>query len=222
MRILSWSVQKLNNPLEGSRHSLTHGETAFVKDHSQSNFRAPGWFQGWVQCGAFASQRSSPSLEVRGDVFSGVSKSRLGISWWPCLPSSSWITLQLCLRSELLPLLGERAQRAAPCTLCVVRLFVCLFFGSMSLTLFEKKRLGKELLSDLQSCPSSQLPDDCSTESSEAIMLLRRKSSLSLLFQDTGARGGCSSWECVRELPQPSFRSRSTRRASGSWPNSRS
>lgn len=131
------------------------------------------------------------------------------------LRESHWLShtpirVQACLCSG-----GQNARPTFMHSVCWPRcrlcLFVCFSGAHVSLTLFEKKRLGKELLSWSLVLPLLTAAKMIVLQNlSEAIMLLQRKSSLSPCCSRHWEVEGCSSWECVRELPQPSFRSRST------------
>ena len=102
------------------------------------------------------------------------------------------------------------------CALCADRgagsvcLFVCREHTCHSAYL-RRRDLGKDCSPDLQSRPFLTAAKMLVLRNlSEAVMLLRRKSSLSPCCSRHWEPEGCSSWECARELPQPSFQSRST------------
>ena len=174
MRILSWSVQKLNGNPAGLRQSLIlpTGETAFFKDHSRSSTMHSGLFSVLSAMWSVGTGSSFTLRSTGVDVLSGFSKSKGWASpeWPPYLPSSPpWITT---LRSKFTACLcsGDNAWHAFMHCVCWPRgrlcLLVCLSGAHVSLTLFEKKRLGKELLSwSLVSPLPHSCQDACSTES---------------------------------------------------------
>lgn len=146
-------------------------------------------------------------------MFSGFSKSKIWASpeWPPYLPSSPpWVTLVVTtLRSKFAACLcsGDNAWHVFMRSMCRPRcrfcLLVCLPGAHMSLSLFEKKRLGKGLLSwSLVSPLPHSCQDACSTESvwgchasAEKVFIIP------LLFKTLGARGVQQLGVCTRAAP---------------------